>query len=125
MATARPARRRFHDGRVFLLGDAAHTVPPVGAFGLNTGMADAHNLAWKLAAVLSGGAHPALLDSYAAERRPVAALALEQSLLRLAEPRLHWDHGPEVTAARAAAGVVNAPVVHMGYRYEDRPRGPR
>ncbi|MER6950130.1 FAD-dependent monooxygenase [Nonomuraea sp. NPDC000554] len=109
---------RFRAGRVFLAGDAAHVVPPLGAFGLNTGMADAHNLAWKLAAVLAGQAGPGLLDSYEAERRPVGALALEQSLLRLADPRLHWDHDPQTAAARAAAGVVNAPVVHLGYRYD-------
>ncbi|MFJ9853906.1 FAD-dependent monooxygenase [Streptomyces sp. NPDC101150] len=71
----------------------------------------------KLAAVLHGQAGPALLDSYAAERRPVGALALEQSLLRLSDPRLHWDHGPQAPARRAAAGAVNAPVIHLGYRY--------
>ncbi|UZJ32839.1 FAD-dependent monooxygenase [Streptomyces endophytica] len=108
---------RFRDGRVFLIGDAAHTVPPVGAFGLNTGIADAHNLAWKLAAVLGGHAGPALLDSYEAERRPVAALALEQSLLRLADPRLHWDRSPQMAAARRAAGALDPMVVHLGYRY--------
>ncbi|MFD8542870.1 FAD-dependent monooxygenase [Streptomyces sp. NPDC059649] len=108
---------RFRDGRVFLLGDAAHTVPPVGAFGLNTGIADAHNLAWKLAAVLGGHARPALLDTYEAERRPVAALALEQSLLRLADPRLHWDRSPQMAAVRRAAGVLDPMVVHLGYRY--------
>ncbi|MER6308794.1 FAD-dependent monooxygenase [Streptomyces sp. NPDC001657] len=108
---------RFRDGRVFLLGDAAHTVPPVGAFGLNTGIADAHNLAWKLSAVLGGHAGPALLDSYEAERRPVAALALEQSLRRLADPRLHWDRSPQMAAARRAAGVLDPMVVHLGYRY--------
>ncbi|MFF1608272.1 FAD-dependent monooxygenase [Amycolatopsis sp. NPDC058278] len=108
---------RFRAGRVFLAGDAAHAVPPLGAFGANTGIADAHNLAWKLAAVLGGSAGPALLDTYEAERRPVAALALEQALLRLADPRLHWEQGPAAAAARAAAGVVNAPIVHLGYRY--------
>ncbi|HEU0115858.1 MAG TPA: FAD-dependent monooxygenase, partial [Thermomicrobiales bacterium] len=74
--------RRFRDGRVFLAGDAAHIVPPTGGFGANTGMQDAHNLAWKLAAVLRGDAAPALLDSYDAERRPVAVMTMAQSLAR-------------------------------------------
>ncbi|GHF69505.1 FAD-dependent oxidoreductase [Kitasatospora xanthocidica] len=63
---------RFRDGRVFLAGDAAHVVSPAGGFGANTGVQDAHNLAWKLAAVLNGWAGPELLDSYEAERQPVA-----------------------------------------------------
>jgi putative polyketide hydroxylase len=109
---------RFADRRVFLVGDAAHCVPPLGAFGMNTGIADAHNLAWKLALVLRGRADPALLDSYQAERRPVAQLAMEQAVLRLADPALHWGRGPAAALARARAGVVNAPVVQAGYRYD-------
>jgi 2-polyprenyl-6-methoxyphenol hydroxylase-like FAD-dependent oxidoreductase len=58
-------------GRVFIAGDAAHIHPPTGAQGMNTGIQDAHNLAWKLALTLSGHAAPGLLDSYDAERRPV------------------------------------------------------
>ncbi|KUI25913.1 FAD-dependent monooxygenase [Mycobacterium sp. GA-2829] len=58
-------------GRVFVAGDAAHIHPPTGAQGMNTGIQDAHNLAWKLALAVSGRAAPALLDSYDAERRPV------------------------------------------------------
>ena len=61
---------RLREGRVFLAGDAAHVVPPNGGFGGNTGIQDAHNLAWKLAAVVKGEAGPALLDSYEAERLP-------------------------------------------------------
>ena len=63
---------RFDVGRVFLVGDAAHRFPPAGGFGMNTGIQDSHNLAWKLAAVLGGRAKPALLGSYSTERRPIA-----------------------------------------------------
>uniref|UniRef100_A0AAU2W4H1 FAD-dependent monooxygenase n=1 Tax=Streptomyces sp. NBC_00008 TaxID=2903610 RepID=A0AAU2W4H1_9ACTN len=63
---------RSADGRVLAAGDAAHTFPPTGGFGMNTGIQDAHNLAWKLATVLRGGAPDTLLDSYERERRPVA-----------------------------------------------------
>jgi 2-polyprenyl-6-methoxyphenol hydroxylase-like FAD-dependent oxidoreductase len=63
---------RFRDGRCFLLGDAAHIHSPVGAQGMNTGLQDAYNLAWKLALVVSGKAGAELLDSYESERIPVA-----------------------------------------------------
>ena len=62
---------RYGDGRVFVAGDAAHIHPPTGAQGMNTGIQDACNLAWKLALVIKGEAGPALLASYDAERRPV------------------------------------------------------
>jgi putative polyketide hydroxylase len=63
---------RFQDGRLFLAGDAAHRFPPTGGFGANTGIQDAHNLAWKLAGVLRGWAGEALLETYNEERRPIA-----------------------------------------------------
>src|SRR4030095_16910079 len=59
---------RFREGRIFLMGDAAHVHSPVGAQGMNTGLGDAVNLAWKLAAVLKGEARPALLDTFEPER---------------------------------------------------------
>ena len=62
----------YQHGRVFLAGDAAHVMPPWGGFGANTGIQDAHNLAWKLAAVLAGQAGSELLATYELERRPVA-----------------------------------------------------
>lgn len=61
----------YSKGRVFLVGDAAHRFPPSGGYGMNTGIQDAHNLAWKLALVLRGQADKALLDTYDQERRPV------------------------------------------------------
>jgi putative polyketide hydroxylase len=69
----------FQYGRVFLAGDAAHQMPPWGGQGANTGVADAHNLAWKLAAVLRDQATPALLATYDIERRPVGRVAAEES----------------------------------------------
>src|SRR3954464_328750 len=75
---------RLRDGRVFLAGDAAHAVPPNGGFGGNAGVQDALNLAWKLAAVVKGDAGPALLDTYEAERLPVAELTVQQAYTRYA-----------------------------------------
>ena len=72
---------RYRDGPVFLAGDAAHEMPPTGGFGLNTGVQDVHNLAWKLAAVLHGHAEASLLDTYDTERRPLAELITRTSLL--------------------------------------------
>jgi 2-polyprenyl-6-methoxyphenol hydroxylase-like FAD-dependent oxidoreductase len=74
--------RSFQSGRIFLAGDAAHLMPPNGGFGGNTGIHDAHNLAWKLAYVLKGLAGPKLVDTYDAERRPVAKFTVEQAYTR-------------------------------------------
>ncbi|QUQ71551.1 FAD-dependent oxidoreductase [Kutzneria sp. CA-103260] len=104
---------KFRHGNVFLIGDAAHVVPPTGGFGLNSGVADGHNLAWKLAA---GG--DALLDTYDMERRPVAQFTMEQSLIRGEHRELHWDLSPARAADRAAVGMANALVVIAGYRYD-------
>ncbi len=71
------AAERFRSGRCFLLGDAAHIHSPMGGQGMNTGLQDAYNLAWKLALVVKGRAEPALLDSYQDERLPVAKRLLE------------------------------------------------
>jgi 2,4-dichlorophenol 6-monooxygenase len=76
---------RYRSGRVFLVGDSAHRFPPTGGLGLNTGVQDAHNLAWKLSAVASGWAPESLLDSYEIERRPVAEENARQSLRNAAK----------------------------------------
>jgi 2-polyprenyl-6-methoxyphenol hydroxylase-like FAD-dependent oxidoreductase len=73
---------RFQQGRIFLAGDSAHVMPPSGGFGGNTGVQDAHNLAWKLALVLKGVAGSNLLSTYDAERRPAAAFTVEQAFSR-------------------------------------------
>ncbi|MCB5911384.1 FAD-dependent monooxygenase [Streptomyces pinistramenti] len=76
----------YRVGRVFLAGDAAHVHSPAGGQGMNTGLQDAANLSWKLAAVLQGRSPDTLLDSYQAERHPVGRMVLRNSggLLRLA-----------------------------------------
>ena len=74
---------RYREGRVFLVGDSAHVMPPTGGFGGNTGIQDAYNLAWKLDAVVNNVAGPELLDTYDSERRPIADRTVAQALARL------------------------------------------
>jgi putative polyketide hydroxylase len=100
---------RLRCGRVFLVGDAAHVMPPYGGFGGNTGVQDAHNLAWKLAAVCRGSAPEALLDTYQAERGPVADLTVAQALLR----------SRKVPGAPAPADQIDATALALGFRYGD------
>lgn len=70
---------RYRAGRIFLAGDSAHRFPPTGGLGLNTGVQDAHNLVWKIAAVERGWAAASLLDTYEQERKPIAHYNAEQS----------------------------------------------
>jgi 2-polyprenyl-6-methoxyphenol hydroxylase-like FAD-dependent oxidoreductase len=70
------AAAHYRAGRVFLAGDAAHIHSPAGAQGMNTGIQDAVNLGWKLAATLHGVTDPALLDTYEAERAPIGKMVL-------------------------------------------------
>ncbi|MFD3328248.1 FAD-dependent oxidoreductase [Streptomyces sp. NPDC058701] len=106
--------QRYGSGRVFLAGDSAHEMSPTGAFGSNTGIQDAHNLAWKLAAVLNGTAGPRLLDSYEAERLPVARATSERASARSAE-HSHPGYEPAPDARGGRPGGVLK--VAMGYRY--------
>jgi putative polyketide hydroxylase len=100
--------RRYRVGRVFFAGDSAHVVPPTGSFGANTGIADAHNLAWKLAAVLHGQAGPDLLDTYEAERHPVARTTMDTAL-QILDAR-HYAEGDEATR-------IDEVTMAHGYRY--------
>jgi len=104
---------RFRAGRCFLIGDAAHVMPPTGAFGGNSGIHDAHNLAWKLAMVLRGEAGARLLDTYDVERRPVIAATLAQALARLQQ----WFKDPAGRLPPAVAIVDDYDVV-FGQRYD-------
>ncbi|MFG2935169.1 FAD-dependent monooxygenase [Streptomyces sp. NPDC048282] len=105
---------RYASGRVFLAGDSAHEMSPTGAFGSNTGIQDAHNLAWKLAAVLDGWAGPGLLDSYDAERRPVALATSARASARSVE-HSHPGFAPAPgIGAGKRGGILN---IVLGYRY--------
>ena len=74
---------RYQAGRVFLVGDAAHQLPPTrGGFGANTGIDDAYNLAWKLQRVIEGTSSPAVLDTYTSERQPIGWLRHQQTFAR-------------------------------------------
>ncbi|MEU5539450.1 FAD-dependent monooxygenase [Streptomyces sp. NPDC020362] len=107
---------RYASGRVFLAGDSAHEMSPTGAFGSNTGIQDAHNLAWKLAAVLDGWAGPGLLSTYEAERRPVALATSARASARSVE-HSHPGFAPAPgIGAGNRGGILN---VVLGYRYPD------
>jgi 2,4-dichlorophenol 6-monooxygenase len=138
---------RFRVGNTFLLGDAAHRMPPSGGHGLNMAVHDSYNLCWKLAAVLEGHAEDALLDTYEAERKPVAHATVDsaysnwQNAWRVAASfgfsptqsadenwrnlRMQWATGPEGDAARhrAAQGIslqlttYNHLNINFGYTY--------
>ena len=112
---AQRVARSYRSGRVFLAGDSAHEMSPTGAFGSNTGIQDAHNLAWKLAAVVDGWAGEELLDTYDAERRPVAEATSARAAARSAE---HSHPGfaapPGAGGGGPQKGILN---VALGYRY--------
>ncbi len=117
---------RYRDGRVFLVGDAAHRFPPTGGLGLNTGVQDAHNLAWKLAAVEAGWAPAQLLTSYETERRPVARENCDVSLRnagRMFEVNRALAEGGD--RARVRAAIANQAEhfdmlgLQLGFAYAD------
>jgi len=101
----------FSAGRVFLTGDAAHTLPPTrGGYGANTGIQDVHNLAWKIAAVLDGSSTPALLDTYEAERRPVAWQRLQQTFAR-------FDYRAVADGFADGVPIIDAVAMELGQLY--------
>jgi 2-polyprenyl-6-methoxyphenol hydroxylase-like FAD-dependent oxidoreductase len=126
----------FGSGGVFIAGDAAHMFSPTGGFGMNTGIQDAVDLAWKLEAVLAGWGGRHLLKSYEIERRPVGIRNVTEAggnLGRMVMPKADervFEAGPAGDAARADFGrrYTNAmrrewfsTGIHLGYRYEHSP----
>lgn len=114
---------RWRQGRVFLVGDAAHTMPPFMGQGLVSGLRDAHNLAWKLERVLRGGAPDALLDSYEQERRPHVE-AVQQLCIRVGH--LFLARNPVLAAARdmLLRGLQHIPRVRrfiQGFEFKQPP----
>jgi hypothetical protein len=103
---------RYQEGRVLLVGDSAHVMPPTGGFGGNTGIQDAYNLAWKLDAVVTGSARPELLETYDAERRPIAERTVAQSLARLQA----WFKDPSGRLPPPEP-ITDDNAVIFGYRY--------
>ncbi len=127
---------RYQDGRVLMAGDAVHLFTPSGGLGMNTGVDDAANLGWKLAAWYHGWAGDGLVESYEAERRPVAGRNLRQSfqLARASAEMLFPEHLEEASAAggrdRAAIGarlskvhpgLVASTGTELGARYDGSP----
>lgn len=129
---------RYGTGRTFIAGDAAHLNSPTGAFGMNTGMQDAVDISWKLAAALEGWGGRDLLASYEAERRPVAIRNIQEAtknLERMISPRKHlsplvFQSGPDGDSARRTFGDAYTQMMkfewftlqtHLGYRYDASP----
>jgi 2-polyprenyl-6-methoxyphenol hydroxylase-like FAD-dependent oxidoreductase len=127
---------RFRDHRGFILGDAAHVMSPTGGFGMNTGIQDAVDVSWKLAAVLEGWGGNALLDSFDTERRPIGhrnVAEASRNLKRMLSPGRHPDLNDDTQAGAAAREKLGREFtelmrhewftlgVHLGYRYEDSP----
>ncbi|MGW8364924.1 FAD-dependent monooxygenase [Streptomyces wedmorensis] len=116
---------RYGEGRVFVAGDAAHIHPPVGAQGMNTGVQDACNLAWKLALVVRGEAGPALLTSYDGERRPVGEEVVGRTVRHAVQG---MDTGPDqrrtlmLREAQLLVGYRDGPLSGAPYGPDEAPQ---
>ncbi len=107
----------FQQGRVFLVGDAAHSMPPKLGLGANTAIQSAQNLAWKLAAVIGGQAAQALLSTYQAERHPVGLLTSQQSLVGPAAALLTQGSDDQLLPAEKKVPLFS---LIVGYRYRSQ-----
>lgn len=124
------AVERMREGSVFLAGDAAHVHSPIGGQGMNTGLQDAYNLAWKLALVIKGKALPSLLDSYQAERLPVLQKLVQvtEALSKVGTTRNAFLMGLRNLIAKFVVGQIRAlrdimanQVTQIAIRYQDSP----
>lgn len=115
--------KQYRLGRIFLAGDAAHRLPPTGGFGLNTGVQDAHNLAWKLAMVINDQAYDGLLDTYFTERAQIAHVNTDWSLKnakrfhRIYEALAENDIPTFEAALRDQTRHINNVVLDLGFIY--------
>jgi 3-(3-hydroxy-phenyl)propionate hydroxylase len=108
--------QRWREGRIFLLGDAAHCMPPWIGQGMASGVRDAHNLCWKLAAVIRGDARPALLDSYEPERKPHVRAMTDKAVFF---GRVITERRPALARARNVAFRVAMRVPRVGSYFRD------
>jgi 3-(3-hydroxy-phenyl)propionate hydroxylase len=115
---------RWRDGRIFLAGDAAHLTPPFAGQGMNSGVRDAHNLAWKVAAVLQGRLGPSVLDTYEQERRSHAwrMITLAIRMGKVMMPRHRWSAFALAAAFRALGIVPRARSYFGEMKYKPKPR---
>ncbi len=115
---------RWREGRIFLVGDAAHLTPPFAGQGMNSGIRDAHNLAWKLAAVLQGRLGPRLLETYEQERRKHAwgMILLALRMGKVMMPRSFWSAFGLQAAFRLLSVVPPARVYFAEMKYKPKPR---
>ncbi len=115
---------RWRDGRIFLVGDAAHLAPPFAGQGMNSGMRDAHNLAWKLAAVIQQRLGPLLLETYEQERRKHAweMILLALRMGKVMMPRSFWSAFGLQAAFRLLSVVPPARNYFAEMKYKPKPR---
>lgn len=115
---------RWRDGRIFLVGDAAHLTPPFAGQGMNSGIRDAHNLSWKLAAVIQGRLGPRLLDTYEQERRKHAweMILLALRMGKVMMPRSFWSAFGLQAAFRLLSIVPPARAYFAEMKYKPKPR---
>lgn len=122
---------QYRDGRIFLCGDAAHRIPPTGGMGMNTGIGDAHNLAWKMAYVIHGYADNTLLDSYEQERKPLAQTTIDWSVVNanrlctIFQSLVEGNQNAFREGLKEQTNHINHPGLDVGFIYQSNAIYPR